>query len=387
MEDIHVLLKELFKGTIEQMLESEMDEHLGYDKHSTIGDLTGNSRNGYNKKTIQTQMGKAEIKIPRDRNGEFEPQVVEKYQTKSNNLEQQIIAMYQKGMSTHDIEDHLRDIYGIDASPALISRITDKIMPQMVEWQSRALENIYPIVFFDGVVFKVKKDSKIINKCAYTVLGITMDGMKEILGIWISENESASFWTTVCNELKNRGVNDILISCHDNLTGLSTAINTVFPKTEQQLCIIHQIRNSTKYVSYKDLKLIMADLKTIYKASSEDDALYHLEEFSEKWNKKYPQISKSWNENWSELSTFFKYPEEVRRLIYTTNTVEGFYRMLRKFTKTKTTFPSDDSLKKSIYMSIDEIGKKWRMPVRDWGIIIGQIAIFFDDRLSKKTTA
>lgn len=387
MEDIHVLLKELFKGTIEQMLESEMDEHLGYDKHNPLGDLTGNSRNGYNKKTIQTQMGKAEIKIPRDRNGEFEPQVVEKYQTKSNNLEHQIIAMYQKGMSTRDIEDHLRDIYGIDASPALISRITDKIMPQMVEWQSRALENIYPIVFFDGVVFKVKKDSKIINKCAYTVLGITMDGMKEILGIWISENESASFWTTVCNELKNRGVNDILISCHDNLTGLSTAINTVFPKTEQQLCIIHQIRNSTKYVSYKDLKPIMADLKAIYKAPSEDDALYHLEEFSEKWNKKYPQISKSWNENWSELSTFFKYPDEVRRLIYTTNTVEGFHRMLRKFTKTKTTFPSDDSLKKSIYLSIDEIGKKWSMPIRNWGIIIGQIAIFFDDRLSKKTTA
>lgn len=387
MEDIHNLLKELFKGTIEQMLESEMDEHLGYDKHSPLGDLTGNSRNGYNKKTVQTQMGKAEIKVPRDRNGEFEPQLIEKYQTKSHNLEQQIIAMYQKGMSTRDIEDHLRDIYGVDASPALISRITDKIVPQMVEWQSRALESIYPIVFFDGVVFKVKKDSKVINKCAYTVLGVTMDGMKEILGIWISENESASFWTTVCNELKNRGVNDILISCHDNLSGLSTAINTVFPKTEQQLCIIHQIRNSTKYVSYKDLKPIMADLKSIYKAASEDDALYHLEEFSEKWCKKYPQISKSWNDNWSELSAFFKYPEEVRRLIYTTNAVEGFHRMLRKFTKTKTTFPSDDSLKKSIYLSIDEIGKKWSMPIRDWGIIIGQLTIFFEERLSKKATA
>lgn len=387
MEDIHNLLKELFKGTIEQMLESEMDEHLGYDKHSPHGDLTGNSRNGYNKKTVQTQMGKAEIKVPRDRNGEFEPQLIEKYQTKSHNLEQQIIAMYQKGMSTRDIEDHLRDIYGVDASPALISRITDKIVPQMIEWQSRALESIYPIVFFDGVVFKVKKDSKVINKCAYTVLGVTMDGMKEILGIWVSENESASFWTTVCNELKNRGVNDILISCHDNLSGLSTAINTVFPKTEQQLCIIHQIRNSTKYVSYKDLKPIMADLKAIYKAASEDDALYHLEEFSENWGKKYPQISKSWNDNWSELATFFKYPEEVRRLIYTTNAVEGFHRMLRKFTKTKTTFPSDDSLKKSIYLSIDEIAKKWSMPIRDWGIIIGQLTIFFEERLSKKATA
>lgn len=387
MEDIHVLLKELFKGTIEQMLELEMDEHLGYNKHSPLGDLTGNSRNGYNKKTVQTQMGKAEIKVPRDRNGEFEPHVIEKHQTKSNNLEHQIIAMYQKGLSTRDIEDHLRDIYGVDASPALISRITDKIMPQMVEWQSRALESIYPIVFFDGIVFKVKKDSKVINKCAYTVLGVTMDGMKEILGIWVSENESASFWTTVCNELKNRGVNDILISCHDNLTGLSSAINVVFPKAEQQLCIIHQIRNSTKYVSYKDLKPIMSDLKAIYKAPSEDDALYHLEEFSEKWSKKYPQISKSWNDNWAELATFFKYPDEVRRLIYTTNAVEGFHRMLRKFTKTKTVFPSDDSLKKSIFLSIDEIGKKWSMPIRDWGIIMGQISIFFEDRLLKKASA
>lgn len=384
MQNIHDLLKDLFKGTIEEMLESEMDEHLGYDKHSPMGDLTGNSRNGYNKKTIQTQLGKTEIKIPRDRNGEFEPQLIEKYQTKSNNLEQQIIAMYQKGMSTRDIEDHLRDIYGIDASPALISRITDKILPQMNEWQSRPLDNIYPVVFFDGIVFKVRKDSKIINKCAYTVLGITLEGRKEILGIWLSENESASFWTTVCNELKNRGVSDILIACHDNLSGLSSAINTVFAQTEQQLCIIHQIRNSTKYVSYKDLKAVMKGLKAIYQAPSEDDALYRLEEFSETWDKKYPQISKSWTENWTELSSFFKYPDEVRRLIYTTNAVEGFHRMLRKFTKIKTTYPTDDALKKSIYLSIDEISKKWSMPLKEWGIIIGQMMIFFEGRLTKK---
>ena len=221
MNDIQSLLKSLFKGTIEEMLEVEMDEHLGYDKHSPEGDLSGNSRNGYNKKTIQTQMGKPEIKVPRDRNGDFDPQLIGKYQTKSDNLEQQIIAMYAKGMSTRDIEDHLRDIYGVDASPTLISRITDKIMPQLSEWQSRPLEGIYPIVFFDGIVFKVRKDSKVINKCAYTVLGVTMDGRKEILGIWLSENESASFWTTVCNELKNRGVNDILIACHDNYSVFS----------------------------------------------------------------------------------------------------------------------------------------------------------------------
>ena len=382
MADIHQLLKSLFKDSIEEMLEAEMDEHLGYDKHNPEGDLTGNSRNGYNKKTLQTQMGKTEIKVPRDRNGEFEPQLIGKYQTKSNDIEKQIIAMYAKGMSTRDIESHLQDIYGINASASLISLITDKIIPQMVEWQGRQLDEVYAVVFLDGIVFKVKKDSKIINKCVYTVLGINLEGKKDILGIWLTENESASFWATVCNELKNRGVRDILISCHDNLKGFSSAINSVFPKTEQQLCIIHQIRNSTKYVSYRDLKPIMADLKTIYKAPSEEDALYHLEEFGEKWNKKYPQIYKSWTENWEELSTFFKYPPEIRKIIYTTNAVEGFHRMLRKYTKTKTTFPTDEALKKSIYLSIEEISKKWSMPMRDWGIIMGQLSIFFEERLA-----
>ncbi len=387
MQDVQELLKDLFKGTVEEMLETEMDEHLGYNKHSPLGDLTGNSRNGYNKKTIQTQMGKAEIRIPRDRNGEFEPQVIEKYQTKSNDLERQIIAMYAKGMSTRDIEDHLRDIYGVDASPALISRITDKIIPQMTDWQSRQLDPIYAVVFLDGIVFKVKKDAKVVNKCVYSVLGITLEGRKEILGIWITESESASFWTTVCNELKNRGVQDILITCHDNLSGFSDAINTVFPKAEQQLCIIHQIRNSTKYVSYRDLKPVMADLKQIYHAPSEEIALSKLVDCGEKWNPKYPQIYKSWEKNWSELSTFFKYPEEVRKLIYTTNAVEGFHRMLRKYTKTKTTYPSDESVKKSVYLSIEEISKKWSMPIRDWGIIMGQLSIFFEERLSQIRTA
>ena len=387
MQDIQDLLKNLFKGTIEEMLESEMDEHLGYDKHSPNGDLSGNSRNGYNKKTIQTQMGKSEIRIPRDRNGEFEPQLIEKYQNKSDGLENKIIAMYAKGMSTRDIEDHLRDIYGIDASPALISKITDKVLPAVVEWQSRPLDKIYPIVFLDGIIYKVKKDAKVINKCFYTVLGVNMDGRKEILGMWLTENESASFWASVCNELRNRGVEDILITCRDNLSGFSQAIDAAFPKTEQQLCIIHQIRNSTKYVSYKDLKAVMADLKAIYQAPSEDDALYHLEEFKEKWGKKYPQIAKSWEDNWAALSAYFKFPVEVRRLIYTTNAVEGFHRMLRKYTKTKTVFPSDDSLKKSIFLSIQEISKKWSMPIRDWGIIMGQLSIFFEERLSQVRVA
>jgi transposase-like protein len=387
MQDIQDLLKHLFKGTIEEMLESEMDNHLGYDKHSALGDLSGNSRNGYNKKTIQTQMGKSEIKVPRDRNGEFEPQIIEKYQNKSDGLEHKIIAMYAKGMSTRDIEDHLRDIYGIDASPALISRITDKVLPAVMEWQSRPLERIYPIVFLDGIVYKIKKDAKVINKCFYTVLGLNMEGRKEILGMWVTENESASFWASVCNELRNRGVEDILIACRDNLTGFSQAIEAAFPRTEQQLCIIHQIRNSTRYVSYKDLKPVMKDLKAIYQAPSEEDALYHLEEFKDNWDNKYPQISKSWEENWAALSAYFKYPTEVRRLIYTTNAVEGFHRMLRKYTKTKTVFPSDDSLKKSIYLSIQEITKKWSMPVRDWGIIMGQLSIFFGERISNTRAA
>jgi Transposase and inactivated derivatives len=384
MQDVQEMLKDLFKGTVEQMLEAEMDEHLGYEKHSPFGDLSGNSRNGYNQKTIQTSMGKTKINIPRDRKGEFEPELIEKYQTKSNDLEKQIIAMYAKGMSTRDIEDHLRDIYGVNASSALISRITDKILPQMSEWQSRQLDAVYAVVFLDGIVFKVKKDAKVINKCVHSVLGITLEGKKEILGIWITENESASFWTCVCNELKNRGVEDILISCHDNLKGFSEAINAIFPKTEQQLCIIHQIRNSTKYVSYKDLKAIIADLKGIYQAPSEDDALYHLEEFGEKWTKKYPQIYKSWTENWADLATFFKYPAEVRRIIYTTNAVEGFHRMLRKYTKTKTVYPSDEAVKKSVYLSIREIAKKWSMPMKNWGIIMGQLMIFFEDRLPLK---
>ena len=387
LNEVQELIKSLFKGTVEEMLECEMEEHLGYEKSSKKGENSGNSRNGYNVKTIESEFGESELKVPRDRNGEFEPRVIEKYQKKTENLEERIIAMYAKGMSTRDIEEHLRDIYGVEASASLISRITDKILPEVVEWQSRPLEKVYPIVFFDGIVFKVKKDSRIINKCVYSVLGVDMDGRKDILGLWISENESASFWTTVCNEMKNRGIMDILIACHDNLTGLTAAIETVFPKTEQQLCIIHQLRNSTKYVSYKDIKLVMAGLKSVYTAASTDEAEYKLEEFREKWDRKYPQICKSWDENWAELSTFFKYPEELRRVIYTTNAVEGFHRMLRKYTKNKVIYPTDEALKKSVYLSVKQITKKWSMPVYNWGQIAGQFLIFFDDRLSDKSVS
>jgi len=384
LEDVQAMLKYLFKGTIEDMLEAEMDEHLGYEKNDVLGNNSGNSRNGYGKKTLKTELGESEIVVPRDRKSKFEPRVIEKRQTRSDDLENRILAMYAKGMSNRDIEDHLRDIYGVEASASLISRITDKVLPAITEWQNRPLDAVYPIVFLDGIVFKVRKDARIINKCVYSVLAINMDGRKEILGIWMSENESASFWATVCNELKNRGVKDILITCRDNLSGFSSAIETAFPKSEQQLCIIHQIRNSTKYVSYKDIKPLMADLKLVYGAPSMDDAEYRLEEFREKWDKKYPQILKSWESNWAELSTYFKYPQEVRRLIYTTNAVEGFHRMLRKYTKTKSVYPTDDAVRKSVYLSIQEIAKKWSMPVRDWGTIIGQLMIFFDDRLDRQ---
>jgi len=381
-KDLTEKLKNLFAGALEKMLDAEMDEHLGYEKNSNLGDNCGNSRNGYGKKIIKSEWGESEISVPRDRNGSFEPQIIEKRQTRTDDIETRVLAMYAKGMSTRDIEDHLRDIYGVDVSASLISRITDKIMPDVTEWQSRPLSEIYPVVFFDGIQFKVKKDGKVINKCVYTVLGVDMDGKKDILGIWISETESASFWTTVFNELKNRGVKDILIACHDNLAGFANALATVFPKTENQLCIIHMIRSSTRYVSYKDIKAVMTDLKKIYGAVSEEAALYALEEFKEKWNSKYPQIYKSWEADWADLSGFFKYPDEMRRLIYTTNAVEGFHRMLRKFTKTKTNFPTDDALKKSIYLSVKEISKKWNQPVQNWGIIIGQFMVFYEDRFS-----
>lgn len=378
-QDVATLLKSLFAGTIEQMLEAEMESHLGYSKHNVDGNNTGNSRNGYNRKTIKSEWGESDISVPRDRNGEFEPKVIGKRQTRTDEIERRIMAMYAKGMSVRDIEDQLRDIYGTEVSPALISNITDKILPQVTEWQNRPLEELYPVVFFDGVWFKMRKDSKVIKTCVYSVLGINTEGRKEILGIWNSAIESASFWTSVFNELKNRGVKDILIACHDNLSGFSGALETVFPKTENQLCVIHMIRNSTKYVSYKDIKLIMADLKKVYTAPNEEAALFALEELRETWNPKYPQMLKVWDENWSEVSTFFKYPDEVRRLIYTTNAVEGFHRMLRKYTKTKVVYPTDDALRKSIYLSVQEISKKWTMPVQNWGIIIGQFMMFFEE--------
>lgn len=380
--DIQEKMKRLFARTIEQMPEAEMDEHLGYEKHSAAGNNTGNSRNGYGKKTITSDYGECEIAVPRDRNGEFRPQVIEKRQTRTDEIEQKIMAMYAKGMSQRDIEDTIREIYGADVSQGMISRITDKILPEVNEWQNSPLASVYPVIFFDGIVFNSRKNNRIITKCVYSVLGINMDGRKEILGTWISENESASFYASICADLKSRGVKDIFIACHDNLTGLCEAITSIFPKTKNQLCIVHQIRNSCKFVPYKDRKAVCADLKKIYGAVNLDDAEYALEEFREKWNGKYPNILKSWDKNWAELMAFFEYPQEIRKIIYTTNAVEGYHRMVRKFTKSKAIFPTDDAIRKVIYLSVTEIEKKWNMPVRDWGLAYPQFTIYFEDRLA-----
>ena len=310
--------------------------------------------------------GKTEIQIPRDRNGEFDPKIIKKYETTSNELEDQIIAMYSKGMSTRDIEDHMRDIYGIDVSPTMVSKVTDKIMPLVAEWQARPLDRVYPIVFLDAIHFKVRKESRIVNKAAYSVLAVNIAGQKEVLGIWIIEHESASFWLGVCNDLKNRGVEDILIACKDGLSGFSEAINTVFPRTRIQLCVIHQIRNSMKYVSYKEQKEVLADLKTVYQALNLEEAEFAFEEFKEKWGKRHPIIIKSWENNWIELTTYFEYPYELRKMIYTTNIIESYHRQLRKVTKTKTAYPTDDALRKIIYLATMGISKKWTMSIKDW---------------------
>lgn len=382
VDDVHEMLKNLFKDTLQRILEAELDEHLGYEKHSAEGINTGNSRNGYSKKNIKTKFGETELSVPRDRNGEFEPKIVKKYETTSNQLEEQIIAMYAKGMSTRDIEDHMRDIYGIDVSATMVSKITDKILPMVSEWQSRPLERVYPVVFLDAIHFKVRKDNRIINKAAYSVLGISMAGQKEVLGIWIGEHESASFWLGVCNDLKNRGVEDILIACKDGLSGFSEAINTAFSRTEIQLCIIHQIRNSLKYVSYKEQKELIADLKKVYQALTIEAAELAFSAFKEKWGKRHPIIIRSWENNWIELTAYFKYPYEIRRLIYTTNVIEGYHRQLRKVTKTKTAYPTDESLIKIIYLATVDASKKWTMPLREWKNCISQFAIYFEDRLA-----
>ena len=379
--DISANLKKLFGPVLQEMLEAEMDQHLGYRKHSNEGDNCGNSRNGYSYKTIKTNVGEVRVSIPRDRNGEFEPIVVKKHERRISELEERVIAMYAKGMSTRDIQDHLKDLYGVNASASLISDITDRVMPLVTEWQSRPLERVYAIVFLDAFYFKVRKENRIVNKAVYTVIGINMAGFKDVLGIWIGEAESAAFWIGTLNDLRARGVEDILIVSTDGLAGFSEAINAVFPKTELQLCVIHQIRNTLKYVANKDRGPLKQDLKPVYKALTIEEAELNLTAFKEKWQGKYPHAIKSWETHWLELTAFFKYPKEIRRIMYTTNTIESYHRRLRKVTKTKTAYPNDEALLKILYLATMDATKKWTQPLQDWGYITSQFTILFAERL------
>ena len=382
MEDIQSLFKETIAEFMEKGLDAELEGELGYSKYDYRNKETNNSRNGHSSKTLRTSFGDVEVSVPRDRKSEFEPQLLKKNQTSiSQDIEEKILSMYAKGMTTRDIDAHIRDIYGIEVSDSTVSRITDKILPVAKEWQQRPLESIYAVVFLDAIHYHVRSEGQVVKKAVYIAIGINLDGRKSVLGMWVGENESAKFWATVLNGLRNRGVEDIFIACTDNLTGFSAAIEAVFPQTEVQNCIIHQLRNSSRYVSYKDLKALMADLKAVYGAVDEQAALDALDVFSEHWDKKYPKISRSWRDNWANLSTYFKYPQEVRRLIYTTNAIEGFNRQLRKVTKSKSVFPTDDSLLKMLYLAMMDITKKWTGRRQDWSKIYAQLTIFFADRM------
>ena len=377
--DVNSLMRDMMSIILEGTLDQEMDEELGCSKYDYRNKETDNSR----KKTMHTSYGDMEIDIPRDRKGEFEPQIVKKYQnTVTQDMEEKIISMYAKGMTTNDIESHMRELYDIEISDNTISMITDKILPIVKEWQERPLEEIYAVVFMDAIHYHVRNEGRIVKCAVYIAIGIDMSGYKDVLGMYVGQNESAKFWLSILNGLKNRGVEDILIACVDGLTGFPQAIEAVFPETEIQQCIIHQIRNTTKFVSYKELKPLMADLKRVYAALTEEIALAELESFDEKWSGKYPKIAKSWKDNWTNLSTYFKYPKAVRRLIYTTNAIEGIYRQLQKVTKSKTVFPSDESLLKMLYLAMMDITKKRTRHRQDWGQIHSQLEIFFEERLS-----
>jgi transposase-like protein len=381
-QDVQDMLKDLLGDTLQGLLKAEMDDELGYSKYDYANKDTDNSRNGYSKKNVVSSMGGINLDIPRDRNGEFEPQVVKKHQTDISNIEDQVLSMYAKGMTTRDISDHLKTVYGVDASAEMISKMTDRILPIAKEWQSRPLDRKYAIVFMDAIHYNVRQDNAIVKKAVYIAIGIKLNGSKEVLGMWVGGNESAKYWLGVLNELKNRGVEDIMIVSVDGLTGFGDAIHAVYPNTEIQRCIVHQIRYSTKFISYKDIKPFMKDLKEVYQAATEDIALQKLDYLENKWGTKYPSSISSWRNNWPTLATYFKYPEEIRRIIYTTNSMENFNRQLRKVTKAKTIFPTDDALFKMLYLAMTDITKKWVGKPWDWGKILEQLIIYFDGRIT-----
>ena len=390
MEDLtgqNGLIQKLIGGMVEKMLEKEMEGHLGYEKHSVKGNNTGNNRNGKNKKLIQSTHGPIEIEVPRDRKSEFEPKLIKKRERHISSFDDKIISMYARGMTTRDIQGHIKELYGADISPAMVSNITDKVLEVAAEWQSRPLSRIYPIIFFDAIHYKVREGSKVVTKAAYTCLGINIEGYKEILGAWIGESEGAKLWLQVFTELKNRGVEDILIACMDGLKGLPEALKSVFPGTEVQLCIIHMIRNSIKYVPSKHVKEFLKDLKEIYQAPTEAKGESSLLALDEKWGRKYALSVKPWMTHWENLKTFFQFPDEARRLVYTTNAVESLHRQFRKVTKNKSVFPTDEALLKMLYLASDGVQKKWTLPVRGWKEAISYFGIAYEDRISKGVEA
>lgn len=379
--DLDDFRKMLTKVTVETALNAELDEHLGYQKHQSR--TSSNSRNGYSGKSIITDDGEVDIDVPRDREASFEPQLVRKHQTRFQSMDDKILSLYAKGMTTREIVATFKEMYDADVSPTLISKVTDSELEQVIEWQSRPLDEIYPIVYLDCIVVKVRQDKQVINKAVYLALGVNMEGQKELLGMWLSETEGAKFWLNVLTELQNRGVKDILIACVDGLKGFPDAINTAFPETQIQLCIVHMVRNSVRYVPWKDYKAVTIDLKKIYQSATEDEALLALEQFSERWDSKYPQISRSWTTHWDNLNTLFNYPEDIRRAIYTTNAIESLNSVIRKAIKKRKLFPTDESARKVIYLAIRDASKKWTMPIRNWRQALNRFMIMFEDRLTE----
>lgn len=377
--ELNAFINEIHKRGVEQLLEGEMDAHLGYDK-SQISDNV-NSRNGHLSKSIKTEKGEFEIKVPRDRDASFNPMIVPKRKSIVEGIENVIVSLYAKGMSNSDIEEQIREVYNFDVSTSTISRITDRVTNDIVAWQNRPLETVYLIVWMDGIVFKVRENSKVINKTIYIAVGLRKDGLKEVLGLWLGKNESAAFWMTVLTDMRARGVEDILITATDNLNGFTDTIKTVFPASTTQICVVHQIRNSIKYVVWKDKKEFTKDMKNIYDAPTKQAARASLNDFSIKWNQKYSYAIKSWENNWDNLTAFFEFPIEIRKIIYTTNLIENLNGKIRKYTKNKLSFPTDDAVLKSTYLALREATKKWSMPIRNWGIILNQFLIIFDTRI------
>lgn len=377
--DLNEFRQMLTKITVERALNAELDDHLGYDKHEKSNNT--NSRNGSSRKTLRTEDGQFELDTPRDRDGSFEPKLVKKGQTRFTSMDDKILFLYAQGMTTREIVKTFKELYGADASPSLISKVTDAVIDEVIEWQSRPLDPVYPIVYLDCIVLKIRQDKQVINKSVYLALGVNMEGHKELLGMWLSENEGAKFWLNVLTELQNRGIKDILIACVDGLKGFPDAINAAFPETQIQLCIVHMVRNSVKYVPWKDYKPVTADLKRIYQATTEEQALLALDAFSERWDDKYPQISRSWRAHWENLNTLFAYPEDIRKAIYTTNAIESLNSVIRKATKKRKVFPTDESAMKVVYLAIRQASEKWTMPIRNWKAALNRFMIMFEDRL------